>query len=97
MAMKYYNVVTLWMAMMVLVIVAANADGNDVKAQQDRCNKYCYNACAFPSKFCKWWCGSRCQNPIGFDSYRLDSANDEGKGYPVPTEEDYRSYTKNNH
>ncbi|QHO35754.1 hypothetical protein S245_030900 [Arachis hypogaea] len=82
------------MAMMVFLIVGANAVDNSLKAQQNRCNDYCFRACVFPSKFCRWWCGGRCQNPIGFDSYKLTNL-DEGKGsYPVPTEEDYRSYSK---
>ncbi|KAL4288888.1 uncharacterized protein LOC107616108 [Arachis ipaensis] len=94
MGKEYYNVVAFFMAMMVFLIVGANAVDNSLKAQQNRCNDYCFRACVFPSKFCRWWCGGRCQNPIGFDSYKLTDL-DEGKGsYPVPTEEDYRRYSE---
>jgi len=55
---KHVALVLVW------VVVGVCVEAMTLEERRDDCNNYCNRACMFPSKFCKWWCGARCQNPI---------------------------------
>ncbi|KAL2324416.1 hypothetical protein Fmac_023474 [Flemingia macrophylla] len=73
-----------------LFVVALADDQSETDRKREDCNNYCYNACIYPAKFCRWWCGGRCENPIFWESL----TDDVSKKYPVPKESDFSAYNK---
>jgi len=46
------------------LVMGASVAVMTLEERRKDCNSYCNTACMFPAKFCKWWCGGRCENPI---------------------------------
>jgi len=63
MGKKYVALLLVW------VLVGACVEAMTLEERRNDCNNYCYHACMFPSAFCKWWCGGRCQNPIFWGNF----------------------------
>ncbi|KAK7357448.1 hypothetical protein VNO80_16734 [Phaseolus coccineus] len=88
---KYVELLLVWL------VVGVCVEAMTLEERRNDCNNYCNRACMFPSKFCKWWCGGRCQNPILWEDSAIkniaDSVDgDVSKKYPVPTEENFKAY-----
>lgn len=50
--------------LVVCLLMGVSVGAMTVEEKRNDCNNYCNRACMFPTSFCKWWCGGRCENPI---------------------------------